>query len=125
MQRTLDVDAPLTLAKCRRAGTVLNLPLHELKSRTEAEAFQRAAVIALGGETCGHKIGATSIEVQRLLKCQEPIHAPILREHVLASGTTDRIPAGLLGMWGKDPRRSPLSAGGREGTRTVPDARWR
>ena len=98
MQRTLDVDAPLTLAKCRRAGTVLNLPLHELKSRTEAEAFQRAAVIALGGETCGHKIGATSIEVQRLLKCQEPIHAPILREHVLASGTTDRIPAGLLGI---------------------------
>ncbi len=98
MERMLEVDAPVTLAKCRRAGTVSNLPLHELKSRTEAEAFQRAAVNALGGETCGPKIGATSIEVQRLLKCQEPIHAPILREHVLVSGTTYRMPSGLLGI---------------------------
>jgi 2-keto-4-pentenoate hydratase len=55
-----------------------------------------AAVRALGGEACGHKIGATSLEVQRLLNCQEPIHAPILREDVLASGATFRIPAGLL-----------------------------
>src|SRR6185369_16520083 len=67
-------------------------------SRAEAEAYQQAAVRALGGERCGYKIGATSIEVQRLLSCDEPIYAPILREHVLASGATFRIPAGLLGL---------------------------
>lgn len=98
MERRLDVDAPVILAGCRRASTVSHLPLHELESRTEAEAFQVAAVRALGGEACGHKIGATSVEVQRLLNCQEPIHAPILREDVLASGAAFRIPAGLLGI---------------------------
>jgi 2-keto-4-pentenoate hydratase len=68
--------------------------LHELESRTEAEAFQLAAVRALGGEVCGYK----SVEVQRLLDCKEPIHAPIRRKDVLVSGGTFRIPAGLLGV---------------------------
>jgi 2-keto-4-pentenoate hydratase len=94
----LDIRAPVTLAECRRAGTISHIPLHELASRAEAEAFQAAAVRALGGEPCGYKIGATSIEVQQLLNCQEPIHAPILRGDVLASGATFRIPAGLLGV---------------------------
>lgn len=98
MEHTLAVDAPVRLAKCRHAGTVSYLPLHELESRTKAEAFQVAALRALGGEPCGHKIGATSVEVQRLLNCREPIHAPILREDVLVSGATFRIPAGLLGI---------------------------
>ena len=57
-----------------------------------------AAVAALDGETCGYKIGSTSEEVQRLLKCTGPIHAPVLREHVLASGATFSVPAGLLGV---------------------------
>jgi 2-oxo-3-hexenedioate decarboxylase len=98
MQHLLDGPASATLAACRRAGAVSHLPLHELKSRAQAEAFQQAAVWALGGEPCGYKIGATSVEVQRLLSCREPIYAPILREHVLASGATFRIPAGLLGL---------------------------
>lgn len=98
MEHLLDVSAPITLAKCRRDGTVSRLPLHKLASRTKAEEFQMAAVRALGGVSCGYKIGATSIEVQQLLNCQEPIHAPILREDVLASGATFRIPAGLLGV---------------------------
>jgi 2-keto-4-pentenoate hydratase len=98
MEHSLDVGAPVTLAECRRAGTVSLLPLHKLANRSEAEAFQAAAVRALGGEPCGHKIGATSIEVQQLLHCQEPIHAPILREDVLSSAATFRIPAGLLGV---------------------------
>lgn len=98
MERLLDIDAPVTLAECRRTGTVKHLPLHKLKSRTEAEAFQVAAVRALGGEACGHKIGATSVEVQQLLSCREPIHAPIVRQDVLVSGATFRIPAGLLGI---------------------------
>jgi 2-keto-4-pentenoate hydratase len=98
MERLLDVSAPITLAKCRRDGTVVRLPLHKLASRAEAEAFQVAAVRALGREPCGYKIGATSIEAQQLLSCQEPIHAPILREDLLASGATFPIPAGLLGV---------------------------
>jgi 2-keto-4-pentenoate hydratase len=94
----LDVDAPVTLAKCRRAGTISHLALHELESRTAAEAFKKASVTALGGEPCGYKIGATSLEVQRLLKCEGPMHAPIMREDVLPSGATFRIPPGLLGI---------------------------
>ena len=93
-----DIDAPVRLADCRRGGTLSNLPLHELTSRTSAEAFQAAAVKALGGKPCGYKIGATSVEVQQLLGCQEPIYAPILREDMLASGATFAMPAGLLGI---------------------------
>jgi 2-keto-4-pentenoate hydratase len=98
MGHLLDGGAPAELAACRRAGTLSNLPLHEIGSRAEAEIFQEAAVRALGGEPCGYKIGATSLEVQRLLNFREPNCAPILREHVLASGATFRIPAGLLGL---------------------------
>ena len=93
-----DADGPVRLAECRRAGTVSYLPIHELKGRAEAEAWQAAAVSARGGEACGHKIGATSMEVQRILSCREPIHGPVLREDVLASGAAFRIPAGLLGI---------------------------
>jgi 2-keto-4-pentenoate hydratase len=98
MGHLLDGRGPAELAVCRRAGTLARLPLHELRSRADAEAFQEAAVRALGGEPCGYKIGATSLEVQRLLNVREPNCAPILREHVLASGATFRIPAGLLGL---------------------------
>jgi 2-keto-4-pentenoate hydratase len=94
----LDTNAPLSLADCRRAGTVSPIPLHELASRAEAEAFQAAAVAALGGNRCGYKIGATSADVQRLLNCREPIHAPLRREDVLTSGARFRLPAGLLGI---------------------------
>jgi 2-keto-4-pentenoate hydratase len=94
----LDVNAPSSLADCRRAGTVARIPLHELASRAAAEAFQAAAVAALGGNRCGYKIGATSAEVQRLLNCRAPIQAPIRREDVLPSGANFRIPAGLLGV---------------------------
>jgi 2-keto-4-pentenoate hydratase len=94
----LDVDAPVTLARCRRAGTISHIALHELESRAAAEAFQMAGIKALGGEPCGYKIGATSVEVQRLLKCQGPMHAPIMREDVLPNGATFRIPPGLLGI---------------------------
>lgn len=89
---------PATLAECRRSGTLSLLPLDKLASRVEAEAFQAAAVRALGGVPCGYKIGATSVEVQRLLRCHEPIYSPILEEDVLQSGSTFRIPHGLLGV---------------------------
>lgn len=94
----LEITDPVTLAKCRRAGTVSFLSLGKLAGRAEAEAFQLAAVNALGGVPCGYKIGATSIEVQRLLSCHEPIYSPILTEDVLQSGSTFRIPRGLLGV---------------------------
>jgi 2-keto-4-pentenoate hydratase len=87
----------LILAKCRRAGTTCRLPLDRFASRADAEAFQAAAVQALGGSQCGYKIGATSVEVQRILNCAEPIYAPILSEDVLPSGSTFPIPRGLLG----------------------------
>jgi hypothetical protein len=63
--------AALTLARCRRARTLCRLPLDKFDSRADAEAFQAAAVQALGGSRCGYKIGATSLEVQRLLNCDE------------------------------------------------------
>ena len=94
----LDVTAPAALAAHRRAGTLSPLRLDEIASRAEAEAFQAEAIWALGGEPCGYKIGATNSEVQRLLSCREPIYAPLLREHVLASGATLPLPAGLLGI---------------------------
>ena len=56
------------------------------------------ALQALGGTFCGYKIGATSLEVQQLLSCREPIYAPIRREDVLAAGASFVIPAGLLGV---------------------------
>jgi 2-keto-4-pentenoate hydratase len=86
------------LAKSRRAGTVSLLPLDKLSDRAEAEAFQAQAVTALGAVPCGYKIGATSVEVQRLLSCREPIYSPILSEDVLPSRSTFRMPAGLLGV---------------------------
>jgi 2-keto-4-pentenoate hydratase len=94
----LDTNAPSSLADCRRAGTVAPIPLHELATRAEAEAFRAAAIEALGGSRCGYKIGATSADVQRLLSCREPIEAPIRREDVLPSGASFRLPAGLLGV---------------------------
>jgi 2-keto-4-pentenoate hydratase len=36
--------------------------------------------------------------VQLLLSCREPIYSPVLREDVLAGGSTFRIPQGLLGI---------------------------
>jgi 2-keto-4-pentenoate hydratase len=93
-----DSSAPLRLAERRRAGTLSCLPLHELASRAEAYEFQLAAVKALGGVPCGYKIGATSLEVQQLLSCREPIYAPIRRKDVLASGANLVIPSGLLGV---------------------------
>lgn len=98
MEHALGISGPVTLAKCRRGGTVSLLPLDKLASRAEAEAFQAAAVSALGGVPCGYKIGATSVEVQRLLSCHEPIYSPIISEDVLQSGSTFRIPRGLLGV---------------------------
>jgi 2-keto-4-pentenoate hydratase len=98
MEHVLKLSDAATLARCRRAGTVFGLPLHELASRAEAEVFQTAAVNALGGKHCGYKIGATSVEVQRLLGCHEPIYSPILSEDVLQNGSTFRIPSGLLGV---------------------------
>ena len=94
----LDIAAPIALAKCRRAGTLAQLRLDQIAGRDNAEAFQAAAVAALGGEPCGFKVGATSSEVQHLLQCREPIYAPLLREHVLASGATFSLPAGLMGI---------------------------
>lgn len=94
----LDDDAPATLARCRLAGDICDLPLHALGSRLLAEAFQAAAFEALGGKRCGYKIGATSVGVQQLLGCQEPIFAPLRREDVLAADATFQIPAGLLGV---------------------------
>jgi 2-keto-4-pentenoate hydratase len=94
----LDANAPSALADCRRAGTVARIALHGLAGRAAAEAFQAAAVTALGGNRCGYKIGATSAEVQRWLNCREPITAPIRREDLLANGATFPIPAGLLGI---------------------------
>jgi 2-keto-4-pentenoate hydratase len=73
-------------------------PAARTRDRAQAEAFQAAAVKALGGNPCGYKIGATSAEVQRLLNCREPIEAPIRREDVLASCANFRLPAGLLGV---------------------------
>jgi 2-oxo-3-hexenedioate decarboxylase/2-keto-4-pentenoate hydratase len=93
-----NVSDPATIAECRRSGALAHLSLHTLASRAEAEEFQAAAVKAFGGELCGHKIGATSNEVQRMLGCREPIHAPIRRADVLTSGATFRIPPGLLGI---------------------------
>lgn len=94
----LDLSAPAALAACRRAGTLARVRLEDIASRAEAEAFQAAAIAALGGEPCGYKIGATSGEVQQLLACRQPIYAPLLREHVLASGATFPLPAGLMGI---------------------------
>jgi 2-keto-4-pentenoate hydratase len=98
MEHLLEIGGPMTLAKCRRAGTVSLLPLDKLASRAEAETFQAAAVSAVGGVPCGYKIGATSVEVQLLLNCHEPIYSPIFSEDVLSSGSTFRIPRGLLGV---------------------------
>lgn len=94
----LNGDAPQLLAQCRRTGTLTGVPLHEIATRADAEAFQAAAVKALAGTPCGYKIGATSTEVQQWLGCREPIDAPIRREDVLASGATFPVPAGLLGI---------------------------
>jgi 2-keto-4-pentenoate hydratase len=98
MKHVLDAAAPLTLAKSRREGILSDLPLHEFSSRAQAEQFQSDALHALGGTFCGYKIGATSLEVQQLLSCREPIYAPIRREDVLAAGASFMIPAGLLGV---------------------------
>jgi len=94
----LEITAPASLAACRRAGIVSQLPLHDIANRAEAEAFQAAAVEALGGEACGYKIGATSSEVQRWLNCREPIASPLLRQHVMTSGARFPIPAGFIGI---------------------------
>jgi 2-keto-4-pentenoate hydratase len=98
MEYVFDIGGASTLAKCRRGGTLSVLPLDKLANRREAEAFQAAAVSALAGAPCGYKIGATSVEVQQLLGCHEPIYSPILSEDVLPSGSTFRMPSGLLGV---------------------------
>jgi 2-keto-4-pentenoate hydratase len=98
METQLSAATPVALAECRRAGTISELPLHKLGNRTEAGAFQVAAVKTFGGESCGYKIGATSPAVQQLLQCREPIYGPVLQENVLSNGASFRMPAGVLGI---------------------------
>lgn len=94
----LNEETAIALAECRRAGTLCDLPLNALANRAEAESFQAKAVAALGGQTCGYKIGATSDQVQQLLNCREPIWGPIMREHVLPIDVPFPIPLGFLGI---------------------------
>ena len=93
-----DATTPATLAQCRRAGTISNLPLHQLASRAEAEAFQIAAVRTLRRKSCGYKIGATSPATQQMLQCREPFYGPLARENLLSNGAAFRMPAGVLGI---------------------------
>jgi 2-keto-4-pentenoate hydratase len=93
-----DVHDAVRLAAARRGGCLLELPLNRLKDRPAAQAFQAAAVQALGGTHCGYKIGATSVEVQRRLGCREPFYGPILQQDVLPSGSPFAMMPGLLGL---------------------------
>ena len=86
------------LAEARHLNLLARLPLHEIASRAAAEALQAEAVRALGRQTVGYKIGATSPEAQRLLQAPGPFYAPIFAEDMLESGAVAPLPAGLLGI---------------------------
>jgi 2-keto-4-pentenoate hydratase len=48
----------------------------------------------LGGTPPGHKIGATSPDVQAFLQRTHPIHAPVLRQQFLQSGVRFEVQYG-------------------------------
>jgi 2-keto-4-pentenoate hydratase len=85
------------LTQCRKHGVVADLPVHLIGSDDEAEAVQTAAVEAYGGDPCGYSVQATTPLSQRLLGCPTPIFGPLLDTDVVESGTSFRLPRGVLG----------------------------
>jgi 2-keto-4-pentenoate hydratase len=85
------------LAQCRKHGIVADLAVDLIGSNDEAEAVQIAAVEAYGGDPCGYSVQATTPLSQRLLGCHVPIFGPLLDTDVVESGTSFRLPRGVLG----------------------------
>lgn len=93
-----DLPSPVRWQRAVAPERSPSCPSINCRTALKPRRFRRGAVTALGAVPCGYKIGATSVEVQRLLSCREPIYSPILSEDVLPSRSTFRMPAGLLGV---------------------------
>jgi 2-keto-4-pentenoate hydratase len=85
------------LAHYRKLGIVAELRLDRIGSSEEADAVQAAAVEAYGGAPCGYSIQGTTALSRRLICCDEPIFGPLLDSDVALSGTSFRLPHGMLG----------------------------
>jgi 2-keto-4-pentenoate hydratase len=64
----------------------------------EADAVRREAEAALGWQQVGHKIGATSRQIQARLGANGPFHSALFAERCQASGGYLNLAQGVLGI---------------------------
>lgn len=89
----------IAIAKARRSGTLAHdANLGRISSESEADTVRALAALACGGVPLGYTMTATSAATARLLRCPEPVVAPLWEEHVLPSGATYCLPPGVLGI---------------------------
>lgn len=87
------------LADARQAGEPTDaIDLRRIGDANEAEAVQASAVRHLGAAQVGYAVRATTPLCARLLRCDEPPVAPLLREYILADGARFRLPPGVVGV---------------------------
>lgn len=86
------------LAQARRQGRRSSTPPIAPESEAEAYAVQDLAVTHLGWIRCGYKLGATSEEAQKIIRCSGPFLAPLFREQVHGAGGTVPLPDGTLAL---------------------------
>lgn len=71
--------------------------LHRLDGMADAEDVQEAVVRILGDGQIGYALCATSATTGRLLRCSEPVAAPLLHGAMLEDGATFLLPQGTIG----------------------------
>lgn len=93
-----DFDQLATLlAANRRAGTVSDLPLNEIRSRSDADAVQAAALNRYANDVKGYALVGTSELCRRSLGLRQPIFVPIADNAWLRDRCHIVLPKGLIG----------------------------
>ena len=82
-------DIGARLAAARQGGPPVPLDLDaDLADLASAERVQAHAVAAYGDRVVGWKIGCTSAEAQRMMRCDRPFFGPLFEANVYPSGAT-------------------------------------
>ncbi|ACL55245.1 2-keto-4-pentenoate hydratase [Methylobacterium nodulans] len=87
------------LAMARRTGQIsTNADLRRLSDLDDAEAVLAAALRHLGGAPAGYVLTGTSPPCAKLLCCEHPVVAPLVREGLLEEGGSLHLPGGAIGV---------------------------
>lgn len=85
------------LAANRTAGTVSDLPMKDIRSRTDAEAVQAAALSRYANDVKGYALAGTSELCRRSLGLRQPIFVPIADNACFRDQCHIVLPEGTIG----------------------------